>query len=433
MNPKRRARSLFFVGVVLMALAGGRHADLVDRRSEHQLQAVPPEDTTPLVAITTVAFGAFRGLVANALWMRAHELQESGQFFELVQLAAWITQLEPNIPEVWEFQAWNLAYNISVLFPEDEDRWRWVQHGLDLLREDGLRNNPRSDVIHWNIGWMFQHKIGMDFDQSHDHYKKRLSEKITEAFDGPRPQTEAALEIARREFRMNPARIQAMEDRFGPLDWRLPHTHVLYWADRGGDHARNRFQQGRLFRMRMQALSELLRRGELVLDEDGHPILALPRLSLLPVILEEFEQLSDEDTVRRGFSGFLREALLLHAEYGDLETAMSLYERFHLLEPEYPSGEEGLQAVLASQAQMPEEMMSRDQAMIRITALLVQARRWEVADPARSRGLTGMARQVHRRYQSGRVSREHAQRTGLPPFDRMVDAIHARLNPGEIF
>ena len=433
MNPKRRARILFFFGVVLIALAGGRHADLVDRRSEHQLQAVPPEDTTPLVAITTVAFGAFRGLVADVLWMRTHELQESGQFFELVQLAAWITQLEPNIPEVWEFQAWNLAYNISVLFPEDEDRWRWVQHGLDLLRTDGLRNNPRSDVIHWNIGWMFQHKIGMDFDQAHDHYKRRLSEKVTEAFDGPRPQTEAALEAARREFRMQPERIQALEARFGPLDWRLPHTHVLYWADRGGAYSRNRFQQGRLFRMRMQALTELLRRGELILDGEGRPVLALPRLSLLPLILEEYERHSGEEVVRRGFTGFLREALLLFAEYGDLETAMTLYERMHRLDPDFPAGEEGLQAVLASHAQIPEEMLSRDQAMIRVTALLVQARQWETADPARSRGLTGMARQVHRRYQSGRVSREHARRTGLPPFDHMVDAIHGRLVPGENF
>ena len=69
------------------------------------------------------------------------------KFFEAAQLADWITDLEPHFAQVWVFQAWNMAYNISVKFKENapgdySDRWRWVQRGIDLLRDEGLRYNP---------------------------------------------------------------------------------------------------------------------------------------------------------------------------------------------------------------------------------------------------------------------------------------------------
>ncbi len=74
----------------------------------------PLEKRAAVLAFTTVALGGFRGLISNALWMRANELQEEDKFFEMAQLADWITKLEPYFPQVWLFQAWNMAYNISV-------------------------------------------------------------------------------------------------------------------------------------------------------------------------------------------------------------------------------------------------------------------------------------------------------------------------------
>src|SRR6185437_8054050 len=61
----------------------------------------PLENAPPVLAFTTKALGGFRGLISNALWIRASELQEDGKYFEMVQLADWITKLEPNLPSVW--------------------------------------------------------------------------------------------------------------------------------------------------------------------------------------------------------------------------------------------------------------------------------------------------------------------------------------------
>ena len=54
------------------------------------------ENAPPMLAFTTVALGGFRGLISNVLWMRANDLQDDDKFFEMAQLADWITKLEPH-------------------------------------------------------------------------------------------------------------------------------------------------------------------------------------------------------------------------------------------------------------------------------------------------------------------------------------------------
>ena len=41
----------------------------------------PLENAPPVLAFTTVALGGFRGLISNALWMRANDLQDQDKFF----------------------------------------------------------------------------------------------------------------------------------------------------------------------------------------------------------------------------------------------------------------------------------------------------------------------------------------------------------------
>jgi hypothetical protein len=67
-------------------------------------QVQPLENAPPVLAFTTVALGGFRGLISNALWMRATDLQDQDKFFEMAQLADWITKLEPHFVHVWLVQ-----------------------------------------------------------------------------------------------------------------------------------------------------------------------------------------------------------------------------------------------------------------------------------------------------------------------------------------
>jgi hypothetical protein len=174
---------MFACGVTAAALlvVAGAQLDYINaQREAMNLTINPPEDLPPEVAWTAVAMGTFRGLVVDILWMRADKLKEEGQFFDARQLAEWITTLQPRFAAVWEFQAWNMAYNISVTMPasQPEQRWRWVKNGYELLRDKGIPLNPKSIQLYRELGRILQHKIGSFSDDANKYYKLQLAEAM---------------------------------------------------------------------------------------------------------------------------------------------------------------------------------------------------------------------------------------------------------------
>jgi hypothetical protein len=164
--------------VTLLIAAGLQLDGINQKRQDMNLIANEPlENAPPSLAFATVAMGAFRGLVVDILWMRADKLKQEGLFFDARQLAEWITTLQPRFAAVWEFHAWNMAYNISVAIPESqpEQRWHWVKNGYELLRDKGIEQNPKSIGLYQQISMIFQHKIGAVSDDAHKYYKIQLA------------------------------------------------------------------------------------------------------------------------------------------------------------------------------------------------------------------------------------------------------------------
>ena len=168
----------FVMAASLLIVAGNQLDSINAYRKEMKLVINEPlENAPPSLAFATVAMGAFRGLVVDVLWMRAESLKEKGQFFDAKQLAEWITVLQPRFADVWEFNAWNMAYNISVAIPasQPEERWRWVKNGYELLRDKGIEVNPRSPLLYRELARILQHKIGGISDDAHRYYKLQLA------------------------------------------------------------------------------------------------------------------------------------------------------------------------------------------------------------------------------------------------------------------
>jgi len=169
--------SIFFA-VALLIIAGSQLDFINSERQQMKLISNEPlENAPPSLAFATVAMGAFRGLIVDVLWLRADRLKEQGQFFDAKQLAEWITTLQPRFISVWEFHAWNMAYNISVCLPatQPQERWRWVKNGYELLRDQGIPLNPKSILLHRELARIFQDKIGSVRDDVHKYYKLQLA------------------------------------------------------------------------------------------------------------------------------------------------------------------------------------------------------------------------------------------------------------------
>jgi hypothetical protein len=173
---------IWSVCIVLAAsllITAGMQLDFINsQRQQMKLIANEPlENAPPSLAFATVAMGAFRGLLVDILWLRADKLKDQGEFFDAKQIAEWITTLQPRFTSVWEFQAWNMAYNISVAIPatQPDERWRWVKNGYELLRDQGIPLNPKSISLYCELARIFQHKLGSVSDDAHKYYKLQLA------------------------------------------------------------------------------------------------------------------------------------------------------------------------------------------------------------------------------------------------------------------
>ncbi|HRR35016.1 MAG TPA: hypothetical protein P5026_13010 [Kiritimatiellia bacterium] len=234
----------FFLWLMMLAglvvLAAGQSRRLAEVRRERLPEAYTgaASEVPPAITFVMAGLGGFRGVVAEVLWFRANRLQDAGRYLELVQLADWLTMLDPHASEAWVYNAWNLAYNVSVMMGRPEDRLRWVSNGITLLRDDGLRFNPRDARLYRELAWFYQNKVGDSLDQAHLTYKLDLARQLAPCVnaDGTLHDTPEN-RVRLSALRLDADRMVALERRFGPLDWRLPNSHAIYWAAQGLEFA----------------------------------------------------------------------------------------------------------------------------------------------------------------------------------------------------
>ncbi len=138
----------------------------------------PLENAPPEYAFAIQAFGAFRGLLTNILFIRANDYKEKGRYFDAMELASLICKLQPRFPSVWEFHSWNMAWNISVTTYTPEERWNWVYNGAKLIRDEGLLYNPRAVNLYKQLAWIFVNKMSETIDDFHLTYKRNWAWRI---------------------------------------------------------------------------------------------------------------------------------------------------------------------------------------------------------------------------------------------------------------
>ncbi|HUU84363.1 MAG TPA: hypothetical protein VM243_12740 [Phycisphaerae bacterium] len=377
---RRRDRLVQIVaGVIAVAgivVAGRFLQPLNDIRLENQM-VIDPDTVKGLPPIETLLAktGTFRALAIDIAFIRAEKLKEEGKYYELRELADAICRLAPRFPSVWAFNAWNQAYNISVATYTAEERWQWVNNGIQLLRDMGIQYNPKSVALYKELAWIYWHKIGDFLDDYHWNYKAELAvemervlgppppavseqetiewfrtiaqaprdlerlladdrqvadlvqrldqvglypdetlldfiaqnlrddlsvERYLEALPederyelrarrlallsdtglaAPRERLLAALRswVLRQRYHMNVDWMLELMEKYGPIDWRSPYGHALYWSSWGdkvtqGQINLNPNDSMNTVRYIMMALANMVWRGRIILTPDfAHP------------------------------------------------------------------------------------------------------------------------------------------------------------------
>ena len=170
--------------------------------------------------------------------------------------------------------------------------------------------------------------------------------------------------ILEDRYRMDPAAMLAVMERYGPLDWRHPESHGIYWTEQGitiGRTLKRREDTNELLiiRSRLHMLSDLMRTGRVDFD----PVTS--RVDLLPdprfiasyeraleealavitsdegVSAGEFGQAEEEDLLD-GYETFLNLAVILEYLYGDRADAQAHFLRLRTLAERLGRGDDPL-------------------------------------------------------------------------------------------
>lgn len=175
-----RARVIQVAALVAMiggvALGGSMLPSIVRQSERYSLRYtdVAVEGAPPIVQIGT-AIGALRGIIVDYLWIKVNAMKQKGLFYEIMADSDLITKLQPRFAEVWGFHGHNMAYNVSVLTNNPEERWEWVEAGIRLVREKGLRYNPNDVALNKDLAFFFAHKIDGVADDAHFYYKREFA------------------------------------------------------------------------------------------------------------------------------------------------------------------------------------------------------------------------------------------------------------------
>jgi hypothetical protein len=121
----------------------------------------------PELAVTGVTgvivgaiLGGFREVAASMLWMKTDSLWDKGEGTQVEAL--WTmrltTLLDPHWLEPWRITGWHLAYNMFVETDKPEEKAKFLQMGVDSLKE-GVSWNPDRYDLYFELGWTYFDKV----------------------------------------------------------------------------------------------------------------------------------------------------------------------------------------------------------------------------------------------------------------------------------
>lgn len=442
----RRFNKIVLSLLALVLLVGVNFAqrELTAERARLKLTRVEAvESMPPMMAFTAVALGGFRGLISNALWIRLNDLQLDEKYFEMVQLSDWITKMQPHFVAVWVHQAWNLSYNISVKFPDPNDRWLWVQRGIELLRDEALKYNPNETLIYRELAWHFQHKMGANLDNAHMTYKREWTRLMTEVLGNREhpnwdellnPQTDdakARVKLLREKYKLDPKVMQEVDGKYGPLEWRLPETHAIYWAYLGLKNSKPE-QLITLRRVIYQSMQLAAQRGRLIYNPVDKYFEFGPNLTAIPLANEGYEQMmlearGDADNVQNAHANFLKQAITdLYTHNREADAA-----RWHAyLGQKYPNrytkpGQNVTDFVMERYKELMD--LGKDKVQSAIEGMFAR-HFYELAlnEDDRAQGYVRLIQAIAREY-AKRVERSERDRVDLPPLPTLRQLVLDRL------
>jgi hypothetical protein len=306
-------------------------------------------------------------------------------------------------------------------------------------------------LIFRELAWQFQHKIGANLDDANMFYKMKWAEEMADLF-GPEgtnyqslitPQTETDrtnLFVLTNTFKLDPAFIKLVDEKYGPFDWRLPESHALYWGEKGLNQAKlhpDKVKQDDLIMLRRivyQSIYQAFKHGRIVVNPFSGRVTLGPNLELVNRVNEVYEQsavddASNRDLIEKAQRNFLRDAVYFLYENNRMTEAAKWFKVLGDKFPDKPIVENDptslpknltLDEYAVAVVQIDIGETSQERVTSAVQGFLVRSYLSLVQDDdAAYQNYKNLATRVYQKYSKATSSTKGDTRVPLPPFNEM--------------
>jgi hypothetical protein len=247
---------------------------------------------------------------------------------------------------------------------------------------------------------------------------------------------------------MDPQFMKEVDERYGPLEWRLPEAHAIYWAALGLKKAAEnptKVKEDDLITLRRviyQSMQLSFQRGRLVTNPFAQAFEFGPNLEIIPKVNFAYEQAAKEDAanrdhIQRAHRNFLRDAVYFLYEYNRVADAA---QWFKYLAVQYPDKTllDGKTNSLPRNLTLDQYAVARVQGDVSdsgghdrtegvIEGLLVNSfRSMALGEDEPAAGFRLLAQQVWSAYQRA-MPKERLGAIGLRPFEEIDQEVRKRM------
>ena len=200
---------------------GGRLAQL---RAEHDLGQADLGDIDPASETIRLATLGLRGVAVSMLWSKANDYKKKEDWTNFRATLGQLTKLQPYFIKFWQYQAWNLTYNVSVELDDVRDRFHYVKRGIEFLKK-GIKFNHDSPYLLSDLGWFIGNKIGRA--DEHKQYRRLFKDDADFHPEDRPPEQRDNWLVSRSWYETS---LSAVDDRKKSLGQKNPTT---FYADPG--------------------------------------------------------------------------------------------------------------------------------------------------------------------------------------------------------
>lgn len=148
---------------------GDQGGKLAQERTEARLGQADLGAIDPASETIRLATLGLRGIAVTMLWNAANNYKKTEDWTAFQSTLEQLARLQPYFVKVWQYQAWNLSYNVSVELDNVRDRFYYVKQGIEYLME-GIGYNRNHPRLLDDLGWFTGNKVGRA--DEHEIYRK---------------------------------------------------------------------------------------------------------------------------------------------------------------------------------------------------------------------------------------------------------------------